>query len=234
VARKRLSRRELVEKDEITTGLESATGYVVAHAKTIGIVVGVAVLAAAIVVGMRVTAANRTAEAEEALAEVIQLYLRIDENTTDEERFEATLAAAARVQVDYPDQPAAQIARYYEALGHKEMGNIDQSVSILADLSESGGLTINAMARFALAELYKEQGDLDLAVESFQALGDSGGFPREAVLYELGRIHEELAMPDEARDYYQTLVGEFPDSAFRSEADRALRRLAPSDTGEDS
>ena len=234
MARKRLSRRELVEKDDITSSLERGTTWVVEHGRVLAIGVGIAVLIAAVAVGLRISAANRTAAAQNALAEVIQLYSTVTEGTPDEERFLAALLAAERVQNDYPGLSASQIARYFEALSSKQLGDSERAIPILIELSESGGGTVSEVARFALAELYKEEGDLELAVQSYQALANSGGFANEAVLFELGRLHEALSMPDEARDYYQTLVGDYPNSAFRSDADRALRRLAQPSTGEDS
>ena len=43
--------------------------------------------------------------------------------------------------------------------------------------------------------------------------------------YELGSLHEANNQLDQAKDYYQKVVSEFPDSPFRQEADEALRRL---------
>ena len=224
--RKRLSRRELVEKDHITTSLEWATTLVVERGKPLAIGVGVIVLIAAVVVGLRVSASNREAAAENALAEVIYRYVTVDPNMTDQDRFQATLTAAAEVRASFPDETAAQIARYYEALSYRELGDFGQATTILRELGDGGGETINNIARFTLAELYKEEGELDLAVTAYQSLEANGGYAKEVVLYELGKLHEELSKPDEARDYYQSLVGEYPDSTFRANADRALRRLA--------
>ncbi len=233
MARKKLTRKEIVQKDEITSILESVTTYVVKHGKLIAIAVGVVVVGIAVVVVLNLTAANREAAAQNALAEVIRIYSTITEETTDEQRFQATLVEAARVEADHPDQPAAQIARYYAGLSHDGLGNSSEAIGILTELGESGDEMVSQVARFALAETHKKQGDLESAIEAYQALADSGGYSQSAVLYELGRLYEAKSMPDEARGYYQSLVGEYPNSPFREDADRALRRLTGTDSSEE-
>ena len=233
MARKKLTRKELVQKDEITSVLESVTTYVMEHGKPIAIGVSAAVAGIAIIVVLNVAAANREAAAQSALAEVIRVYATVTEDTSDEARFQATLAEAARVESDYPDQPATQIARYFAGLSHQGLENSDQAIAIFAGLAESGDEMISQVARVALAESYKSQGDLEHAIEVYQALADTGGYSQSAVLYELGRLHEATSMPEEALGFYQTLVGEYPDSPFREDADRALRRLTPADSSEE-
>ncbi len=233
LARKKLTRKELVQKDEITSVLESVTNYVVEHGKTIAIAAAVLVVAVAIVVVSSVMASNREARAQSALGEVIRIYTTAIEGMTDEARFQATLEAAIRVEVDHPDQPAARIARYYAGLSHEGLGDSAQAISILTELGESDDAVVSQVALFALAETYKKQGEMERAIEAYQLLADTGGYSQSAVLYELGRLHEATSMPDEARGYYQSVVGDHPDSPFFADADRALVRLGRTDTSED-
>ena len=231
MARKKLTRRELVQKDEITSTLEQVTTFAVENRKPLLTIVAVIVVAATVLVGWNIFAANREANAQSALSEVIRLYT----DTTlaeGEERFQATLTEAQRVQAEYPNQTAAQIAQYYAALSHKGLGNSSEAVRLLRELIDSGDETIRQVARYALAESYKSNEEFENAITVYRELVDSDGYSKGAVLYELGRLHETISKPDEARDYYQSLVGEYPDSPFRVDADRALKRLA--ETGEDS
>jgi tetratricopeptide (TPR) repeat protein len=228
-----MTRKELVQKDDITSGLERVTNYVVEHGKPIAIGVAVVVVGIAIVVVLNVNAANREAAAQNALAEVIRIYSTVTEDTTDESRFQATLVEAARVEADHPDQPAAQIARYYTGLSHEGLGDYDQAIAILSELSDSGDEMVSPVARFALAESYKKQDNLERAIEVYQELADSAGYSQSAVLYELGRLYEATSMPGEARDYYQSVVGDYPDSPYRADADRALRRLELTDNADE-
>jgi len=45
------------------------------------------------------------------------------------------------------------------------------------------------------------------------------------VAYELANLYESTNQPNQARDYYQKIVTDFPDSPFRQMADDALKRM---------
>jgi tetratricopeptide (TPR) repeat protein len=233
VARKRMTRKELVQKDEITSTLEHTTEFVVEQRKPILVVVSIVVALVIVLVGFNVYSANRRAASQSALSEVIDIFTDIDGYDSEEERFEAALSEAQTVQANYSNLAAGQIAEYYVALSNQGLGNTTEAVRILQALVENGDDTINQVARFALAESYRTHGELETAITVYQELEDSGGYSRVAVLYELGRLHEEISKPDEARSYYQKIVGEHPDSGFRADADRALKRLGVDDEAPD-
>ena len=101
MARKKLTRRELVQKDEITSTLEQVTTFAVENRKPLLTIVAVIVVAATVLVGWNIFAANREANAQSALSEVIRLYT----DTTlaeGEERFQATLTEVQRVSSRVP------------------------------------------------------------------------------------------------------------------------------------
>ena len=235
MARKKLTRRELVQKDEITSTLQDVTTFVVEHRKPVSAVAAVVVVAVVLLIGWNVIAANREASSQSALSEVIQTYTDT-ELTEDEERFQATLTKAQLVQEEYPNQDTARVAQFYAALSHQGLGNNAEAVQLLEGLLDSGDETVQEIARYALAESYKNSGELERAITVYQELADSGGYSEGAVQYELGRLHETMDSLDEAREHYESLVAEFPDSPFRADADRALSRLpgGGEESGEDS
>jgi TolA-binding protein len=99
---------------------------------------------------------------------------------------------------------------------------------------QRGDASVKPVAQFALGEIYKKRGETQKAIDTYKQLFDSGGYSKAAVAFELARLHEENKQVDQAKEYYQKLVSEFPDSPFRSNADEALKRLgvtpAPSPT----
>ena len=230
MARKKLSRKELVQKDEITTTLETATAFLLEHSKPIATIVGIVVAVVLVFVAWNVYAANRETNSQSALSEVIATFTDTEGFASDEQRFETALAEGQVVRDDYPNRRAGQIAEYYMALSHEGLGNTAESVRILQGLIETGDETIQQVARYALAESYKTHGELESAIAVFQELVDTAGYSQGAVLYELGRLHEATSKPEEARSYYQSIVGEYPDSPFRPDADRALERLRTEET----
>jgi hypothetical protein len=57
----------------------------------------------------------------------------------------------------------------------------------------------------------------------YKQVYDSGNYSKAAAAYSLLRY--ESQQPNQARDYYQKIVTDFPDSPFRQMADEALRRM---------
>ncbi len=229
MARKRMTRKELVQKDEITSKLEQGTAYVLERRKPFMAAVSIVLVLVAVLIGTSIYAANRQAASQTALSDVIDIFNNIEAYDSDQQRFEAALAEAQIVRDAYSSFPAGQIAEYYIALSNEGLGNTTESVRILQGLVQTGDETIQQVARYALAESYKTHGEVETAIAVYQELESSGGYSQGAVLYELGRLHEEISKPDEARSYYQRIVGEFPDSPFRDDVDRALKRLGTDD-----
>jgi predicted negative regulator of RcsB-dependent stress response len=218
-----MSRKELTEKDDITSVLERGTDFLVDNGKPIATGAAAVVLIAVALVGWNFYSQSRIDAAQASLARVISAYNDIDAG--DESRFNAAIDASAAVGADYPGSPSADIADYYAALAHDGLGNTGESDRILVRLAESGDDAIRENARFALAESYKKRDDLEGAIREYEVLANSEDFPRGAILFELGRLHEAASQLEEARGYYEALVNEYQDSPFRTDADRALRRL---------
>ncbi len=222
--RKRLSRKELTEKDEITSKLELAAMFAVDNAKPLLTGASVVVVAIAAFIGWNAYSARVEANAQMALGEVIGIFNVID-GQTDEARFNSAIEEAALVQSGFPGSQAADIAQYFAALSHEGLGNTEESDRIFRSLIDAGDESIRDNARFALAESFKKRDDVQAAISEYELLAESADFPRGAILFELGRLHESVSELDEARGYFQSLIDEYQDSPFRNEADRALRRI---------
>ncbi len=234
MARKRMTRRELVEKDEITTKLQEVVSFLIRNRNLVLAGVGVVLAVVVIAVGWSVYASNREAASQTELSRVIAIFGDVEGYASDADRFQAAVVEAELVSAAYPSLSAGRIAQYYVALSQGGLGNTTESVRILNELVESGYSTIAEVARFALAESYTSTGELESAIAAYQGLVESGGYSQGAVLYELGRLHEAISKPDEARGFYESVIGEYPDSPFRAEADRALERLGSEESPADS
>jgi predicted negative regulator of RcsB-dependent stress response len=224
VPRTKLTRHQLKEQDEITTSLQTFTEYVVVHKKevTTGLIV-IAVLVLAIF-GWRVYSSRRNAAAQAQLSQAINIY----NDTTiksENERFEKTIVEAQKAHDQYPSLPAGSIGLYYVALSQEGLGDTAKATQNLQEVAQRGDASVKAVAQFALGAIYKKHGDIQKAIDTYKQLYDSGGYSRAAVAYELAKLYEDNKQVDQAKDYYQKLVSEFPDSPFRQFADDALKRL---------
>ena len=117
------------------------------------------------------------------------------------------------------------IALYYEALSREELGDTAKATQNLQEVVQRGDASVKAIAQFALGAIYKKHGDTQKAVDTYKQLFDSGGYSKAAVAYELAMLYEDNKQVDQAKEFYQKLVADFPDSPFRQNADEALKRL---------
>jgi tetratricopeptide (TPR) repeat protein len=117
------------------------------------------------------------------------------------------------------------IAQYYIALSNEGLGDTAKAIQNLQDVINRGDADIKGVAQFALGGIHKKHGEPQKAIEVYKQLYDSGAYAKAAVTYELAKLHEDSAQLDPAKDYYQKVVSEFPDSPFRQDAEAALKRL---------
>jgi predicted negative regulator of RcsB-dependent stress response len=224
VPRTKLTRHQLKEQDEITTSLQSFTELIVARRKevTTGLVI-IAVLVLAIF-GWRLYANRRNAAAQAQLSQAINIYNDLTIKS-DKERYEKTIVEAQKTHDQYPSLPAGSIGLYFVALSQEGLGDTSKATQNLQEVAQRGDESIKSVAQFALGALYKKHGETQKAIDTYKQLYDAGGYSKAAVAYELAKLYEDNKQVDQAKDYYQKLVSEFPDSPFRQNADDALKRL---------
>ena len=92
-------------------------------------------------------------------------------------------------------------------------------------MAQRGDASIKGVAQFALGSIFKKHGDTQKAIDLYKQLYDKGGYSKAAAAYELATIYEDSKQVDQAKNFYQKVVSEFPDSPFRQNADDALKRL---------
>ena len=225
MARTKMTRHQLKEQDEITTSLQTFTELVIARKRelTIGLTV-VAVLAIGIF-GWSYYRSRRNAAAQVQLSQAINTYNDTVNIKSDKERYEKTIAEAQKTHDQYSSLPAGSIALYYVALSEDGLGDTTKAIQNLQEVAQRGDASIKSVAQFALGEIYKKHGETQKAIDTYKQIYDSGGYSKAAVAYELARLYEENKQVDQAKEYYQKLVTEFPTSPFRQNADDALKRL---------
>jgi predicted negative regulator of RcsB-dependent stress response len=219
-----MTRHQLKEQDEITTSLQTFTELLVARKKEA--IIGVSVVAALVIIyfGWSYYSSSRNAKAQAELSQAIDTY----SDTTiksDKERYQKTLAAAQKTYDDYGSLPIGRIALYYVAMSQEGLGDTARAEQNLQQVIQRGDAGIKGVAQFALAQIYKKHGDNQKAIETYKPLFESGGYSKSAVAYELAATYEANKQTDQAKEFYQKVVTDFPESPFRQNADEALKRL---------
>jgi len=230
VPRTKMTRHELKEQDEITTSLQSFTEFVVRYKKEFTTGIAAVAALAIIIFGWSYYRSSRNARAEAELSQAIDAFNDTTNIKSDKERYEKTLAAAQKTYDQYRSLPAGNIALYYVGLSQDGLGDTTKSVQTLQQVADNGDPSVKAVAQFALGSVYKKHGDNQKAIDVYKRLYDTGGYSKAAVAYELALIYEANNQPDQAKDYYQKVVTEYPDSPFRTNADDALKRMGVTPT----
>jgi tetratricopeptide (TPR) repeat protein len=231
-SRRKLTRKDLVRQDEFGSRLEQAAVYVVDHPQPFLLGIAGVVVVAVAAMGWTLYAGSRNESAQAALGSVIRAYHDLSAFESDEARYQAALAEANRVGETYGGLPAGRIARYYAALSHEGLGEIDEAVRLLGELAASSDAVIRPVARYALGQTYKRQQDFDRAIGVYQDLLESGEHSAPALVFEIAQLHEAAGRPAEARSSYESLLANYPESVYQPEAERALKRLGTADSGD--
>jgi tetratricopeptide (TPR) repeat protein len=224
VARTKMTRHQLKEQDEITTSLQRVTELVYSRKKEL--IIGGSVLLVVIIaiVGWTLYASSRNTKAQIQLSQAVRIF--DDTTKPDKARYEGTIAEAQKTLDAYGSLPVGAIAQYYIGMSQEGLGDTPKAVQTLqAAIDRSSDPTIKGVAQFGLAGLHKKHGETQKAIEVYKQLYDSGNYSKAAVAFELATLYEATDQPNQAVDYYQKLVSEFPESPFRQNADEALKRL---------
>jgi len=225
VPRTKMTRHELKEQDEITTSLQWFTEFVVLRKKEFTAGVTIAAALAIIIFGWSYYRSTRNTNASLELSQAINAFNDTVNIKSDKERYEKAMAEAQKTHDQYSSLPMGKIALYYVGLCQEGLGDTPKAIQTLQQVAQTGDASIKSVAQFALGAIYKKHGDNQKAIETYKQLYDSGGYSKAAVAYELASVYEANKQPDQAKDFYQKLVSEFPDSPFRQSADDALKRL---------
>jgi len=220
-----MTRHQLKEQDEITTSLQKFTEVVYARQKEIITGAAILVVLAGVIIGWNVYSSNRNANAQSELSVAINTFNDTANIKSDKERYEKTIVEAQKTSDKYRSLPVGIIAEYYIAMSQEGLGDTAKAVQTLQDVIQRGDADIKGVAQFALGGIHKKHGETQKAIDVYKQLYDSGGYSKAAVAYELAGLYEANNQADQAKEYYQKVVSESPESPFRQGADDALKRL---------
>lgn len=222
--RARMTRSELKAQDEISSTLQGFGETALARKNEILTAVGIVLAILLAFFGWRYYSRSQNAAAQRELGAAIAAF-RNPAAKSDTERYEKTIVAAQKALTNFPSASTAPTARYFLALAKDGLGD---KAGAVKDLEESIGRAdadAKPIAQFALAGIYKRHGDFQKAIDVLKQIEQSGGYSKSAVQYEIGSASEGANLKDQAQAYYGKVITESPDSAFRGEAETALKRM---------
>lgn len=237
-----LTRKEM-KRDEFATVVGRGMEYAESHARTLFVGLGVVALLAVLFLIGRVYLGNRAEKANEALARAMKVYQApIDPAAAkpDDPKSPTFADATARrnrakqlfetVRNDYGSADAADVAGLYLAQIAAEEGKLDQARELWTDFVDEHSKNLLAgEARINLIHLDRQQGKGNDLVTRLKAEleQDEPSLPKDVILYELATTQEELGRKQEALQSWRRLTEEYPESAYRTEAQQKVDALDP-------
>jgi TolA-binding protein len=141
---------------------------------------------------------------------------------------EAAEAHFLQVVEHYGRTDQADMARLYLARIALSRGQNDEARTTLVDLTQRHSEdVVGQLATLDLVNLRLASGQSAEVAAELEAMvtGQSTGLPRDLALYELGELFIREGEPERAREYFQKLVDEFPESPYLLSARRRLGEL---------
>jgi TolA-binding protein len=143
-------------------------------------------------------------------------------------RSEAALARFNAAADAYPSTDAGLYARYQQCSMLVTLGRPDEAVTCYGEVIKRAGNGVYVqMARLGTAEAQARAGRFDQAISVFKELAQQKdtSLPLDGILMQLGRAYMDSGKSADARQTFNRLVEEFPDSAYASEARQELEEL---------
>ena len=138
-------------------------------------------------------------------------------------RAAAAVTKFAAVYGTYPSTNAGIAARYHAAAALAMLGRYDEAATRFQEVVDRAGTTqfYGRMAQLGRIEAQVQAKQFDQAIAAAQALANNTtdeALPRDAVLMELGRVYAAAGKKTEAKQTFDRVVAEFPESPYADEA----------------
>lgn len=142
-------------------------------------------------------------------------------------RAEAALAKFNEALTSYPATRAGVAARYYAAAALGMLGRPAEAATRYQEVVQRAGTKefYGRMAQLGAIEAQIQAKQFDQAISSAQALANDtsdDALPRDAVLMELGRVYAAAGKTAEAKETFDKVVVEFPQSPYVDEAKQLI------------
>ncbi|HIO21573.1 MAG TPA: tetratricopeptide repeat protein [Nitrospirales bacterium] len=205
-----------------------------ARAKTLWVVIGTVIVAAAVVGGVYFMNAQAEQLAQEQLQQATHLYMNRPLNDTDAglSHVRQAVELFQSIVAEYPKSSSAPLAMHLLANALSVLGDHEGAVATYQQFLDAYPLqgTLNSLVRQRLAYAYLEQGDLQRAERAFEKILTIDKAPnKDLALLELASLGEQQKQSDAAMARYQELVKGYPHSIYFSEASSRIRILGGGD-----
>jgi len=149
---------------------------------------------------------------------------------TEQARLEAALETFLEAADGYPNTNGGLLARYQAASVLAALDRPDEAVERFQEVMERADRDslYYEMAQLGRVSAQAQAAQYDLAIATLEELSGrtDGEIPPDAMLMQLGRVHLLAGNTDQARQVFQRLLDEYPESQFAADAQREFDVLS--------
>jgi len=237
----RSSTRHQLKTDEFRATTVETLSWAAENRSTLVTAVIVIAVILAVIIGGWTYVNYRDQQARGILASAIDKYnapIRpADQPATPEmltyataaERAKAANAEFAQVAGKYSFTQSGRIARYFEGVTLRDMGDTAGAEKQLNEVASSWDKSMAGLAKMALAGLYTDTNQTAKAIDLYKQLIDhpANSVGKWTPQFELAALYEANNQPQEARKLYEQLQKESPTSPVGQVATQKLQALGP-------
>ena len=147
---------------------------------------------------------------------------------TEKARNEAALAKFLAVADAYPSSEAGIVARYHAASLLNDLGKTAEAAKRYQEVVDKAGNSVySPMAKLGMAGTQVAAGSYDQAIATYKELSAAkdGQLPVDGILMQLAHAYSAAGKPAEARQTFQRIVEEFPQSPYAVEAKKEMELI---------
>lgn len=225
---KKLTKEEL-EQDPL---LQSYARIQNTYQQNKGVIIGGAiavVLIVALGLGYYIYSTQQEEEAQELLSEAQMLYLNGDYETALQGSDDDFTVGFEQIIDNYSRTDAANLSRYYAAVSLYNLGNHEEALSYMNEHEVPEGILGVGPISFH-AVLYSEIGDFEQAAQMYvkAAEWDENDDMTPYNYLKAAEAYDALDNSEEAQNYAQIVVDEYPNSNHADQAQKLLGKLMAS------
>ena len=227
---KRTERHHL-KQDELVAGIGQATHWFEAHRQNVVNALLVALGAGLLLGGIYIYRTNKANEGRALLAEGMKQFQGevgtegeptpgVPRFATAEEKYRTALASLEKVASDFGSYQAGRQARFYAGLCQAELDDYEGASKTLQEIRSGKRDLLYYVASKALASVATDRGKHAEAVAIYRPLVEDAQnpLPKDYLLFELAKAEERAGNLAEARQIYDRVLAEHPESQLRGDA----------------
>ncbi len=146
---------------------------------------------------------------------------------SSQERAKVTNAEFARIADKYSFTESGALARYFEGLTYRDMGDNAAAEKQLKEVADGRHKEIASLAKLALGSLYEDTNQNSQALAIFKDLVDhpTTSVGKTTAQLELASLYEAMQQPGDAAKVYQEMQKDSPTGAAGQIATQKLQAL---------